>query len=313
MTITFHAKHKSGFTVHVLEPFTFPGGEAHIKGFDTLKVEDYEYFVADIRGHDPQDLFHLAMWANGLDSLGERVYGSGNYPTKYVILPYLPAARADRGVPFGAEVYAQFLNSLFIDRFIILDPHSPVMPALLHNTEQIGGECVTEYPFERIIRREIARKGDHPYVGVIAPDKGAVDRARRAAAVLKVPVYCAGKTRDFETGKLTGFHMEDELPDEGVFLVSDDILDGGGTFSGLAEAIKASNPDVDLDLWVTHCVASRGFEHLKPWFGLIHTTDSYFHPYEGTPNFVQVHSITPYLHAEVALVHQRLTTLAATE
>lgn len=304
MTIQFRGKHKSGYIVNVLESFTFPAGEAHIKAPENFDVADYQYFLADIRGHNPQDLFHLAMWANFLDGQGP---DTEDYPTKYVFLPYIPGARADRGLPFGADVYATFFNGLFLDGIFVLDPHSTIAPDRFLNSEMEGGagNNIFEVPFEDIIKKTIqdgtSDSKPQPYVGVIAPDKGARDRAQRAATVMGVPVYTAGKTRDFETGALTGFHMEDELPQEGKFLIVDDICDGGGTFIGLAEAIRKTNPNVELDLWVTHGVFSKGFNDITSAFGHIHTTNSYTQPMSS--GHITVHDITPYLYSEMVVRH----------
>lgn len=291
MSIHFQSKHKSGFTVN--SPFhamTFPAGEAHISVANGYDPADYLYHIADIRGHDPQDLFTLAMWENLL----------GPEAKKILILPYLPGARADRGAPLGSWVYANFLNGLFLDQIITLDPHSTIMPALFNNSEMLGGggNNLTIFPFERIIRKEIqsseSDERPQPYDGVIAPDKGAVGRAQRAATVMGVPLYKAEKTRDFATGKLSGFHMVDSLPDSGRLLIVDDICDGGGTFMGLAEAIYKASPDVVLDLWVTHGVFSKGFGNLIHYFSEIHTTDSYYTGSEAT-----VHKLAPYLYGEI--------------
>ena len=308
--IKFQGKHKSGFTVDLpVSPFTFPAGEAHIKGLDALDVTDYDYFITDIRGHNPQDLFHATLFVDGVSELD---FEAGVSSEHYLLLPYLPAARADRGTPFGARTYASFINSLDYDAVFYIDPHSPVMP------ENLVGPI--EYPFERIIKQHIqdgsSDSKPQPYVGVIAPDKGAVGRATRAATVMGVPVYTAGKTRYFETGQLTGFHMEDELPKEGKFLLVDDICDGGGTFIGLAEAIKETNPDVKLDLWVTHGVFSKGEKGLKDLtdrFDVIHTTNSYADTslvQWSSPGLerrlrtglIKVHDITPHLYSEVVRV-----------
>ena len=123
-----------------------------------------------------------------------------------------------------------------------------------------------------------------------------------------VPVYTAGKTRDFESGKLTGFHMEDDLPTTGRFLIVDDICDGGGTFVGLAAAIREKTPHVGLDLWVTHGIFSQGFDALEDAFEVIHTTNSFFGTVESVvndsrmidPGYLKVHDITPALYAEVS-------------
>ena len=297
MTITFRAKTKEGFTVDSpLQPFFFPDGAAHVKGGDDFNPEPYEYQLADIRGLDHSDLFVLAMWENVCTQYGQK---------KVVLLPYLPGARADRGVPFGANVYGEFLTNLFLDQVITLDPHSAVAPMMIMNGDQPHdmGNNVTVFPFERIIKREIQNvesdQMPQPYVGVIAPDKGAVDRATRAARVMGIPVYRAEKSRDFETGRLTGFHMIDELPSEGRLLIVDDICDGGGTFIGLAEAAGLDPERVDL--WVTHGVFSKGVNGLLDRFGAVHTTDSYFQP-PAEPTFspestslVKVHHLLPYL------------------
>jgi len=281
-----------------IRAFTFPAGESHIKADVGFDANNYDYHVADIRGHDPQDLFHLAMWEKSLPDDAKKI----------VFLPYIPGARADRGTPFGAQVYADFFNNLFIDQFIVLDPHSPVAPKLFDNSEVLGGNNVTEFPFERIIKNEVQDGSSgsraQPYVGVIAPDAGAKDRAQRAATVMGVPVYTAGKTRDFDTGALTGFYMDDELPSEGRFLIVGDICDGGGeTFFCLANVIKKATPNVVLDLWVSHGVFSDGFGLLAQKFETVHTTDSFYQPHQKTPRptdmrFLKGHSITPYLYAE---------------
>lgn len=321
MTISFRSRRLDGtWDTDSLQPFTFPAGEAHIKIADGFKLSDYNHFVADIREHNPQDLFHLAMWANVVDA--EYEVDQGEAPRKTVLLPYIPGARADRGTPFGAEVYANFFNSLFLDQVICVDPHSLAVFKLYNSSEKRGGYNLVEFPFERIIRNEIQDRTSDTrpaiYDGVIAPDHGAVGRASRAAEVMGVPVYTAGKTRDFETGQLTGFHMEDELPKSGKFLIVDDICDGGGTFIGLSEAIAHTNPDVKLDLWVTHGVFSKGLREFPKYFGKIHTTNSFTNreklfdqhindhdiydlmaePQDGYWG-VDIHDITPYLYGEI--------------
>lgn len=295
MTISFRTKTAQGWTINApYKPFTFPDGAAHLKGTES-SPEGNLLQIADIRGHDPQDLFHLAMWADFMSQFKN--------PGKLVILlPYLPGARMDRGLPRGAVVYADFLRILpNIDKIITLDPHSPEMPKLLMDN-------LAEFPFERIIRREIGL--DKGIVGVIAPDKGATDRAQRAANVLHVPIFHAEKTRNFETGQLSGFTCE-TLPTEGKLLLVDDICDGGGTFVGLADTLQIEQgigPE-RLDLWVTHGIFSGGDEKSKPLldaFGTVHTTNSFFNSENHSEAFrrrvgsqIKVHDVLPYLTGEI--------------
>lgn len=308
MSIKFQAKHPSGFTVDSpLQPLVFPDGAVHITGADT--ETEYQYQIADVRGMDHTDLFTLAMWAMACDERSEK---------KVIILPYIPGARMDRGIVEGSAVYAWFiLNDIAPHQIITIDTHSPRSVLFYENYARDKKLLnFTVFPVERIIRKEVQdptqdMKANNIYSGVIAPDKGAVDRATRAARAMGIPVYRAEKTRDFATGKLSGFHMVDDLPEEGRLLIVDDICDGGGTFVGLAEATGL--PRERLDLWVTHGIFSKGIHVLSDHFGVVHTTDSYYrgdswklkddaNGDKAAIDFeVKVHKLIPYLYPEIKL------------
>jgi len=308
VTVKISLKHETGFLVQPLTAITFPAGEVHVRGFDTVNPDNYNYAIIDARFSAESLNTDVLTIRAVVDSMADN--GWENLPI-YLLLPYLPGARADRGVPFGANLYGKFIAEGDFSHIIILDPHSAVMPELMSNGH--SRRYVIEVPFERIIRKEIqdASSDTRPqtYDGVIAPDAGAVKRATRAARVMGVPVYRAGKTRDFATGALTGFHMEDKLPTTGKFLLVDDICDGGGTFRGLAQAIKRTHPMVELDLWVTHGIFSNETTlklMLEQNFTTIHTTNSFdgLSQY-GLPvkrrievGLIKIHDITPYMYNE---------------
>lgn len=309
MSLRFRAKTVQGWTVDSpLEPVVFPDGAVHIKNADD--PAEYAYQIAIVQGMSHDDLFTLAMWADAVAHREEK---------KVLILPYLPGARMDRGVPTGAFVYGDFIHySIRPDQIITVDPHSP---QALHFFDAADpddpygnyGRDATVFPVERIIRHEVQDGSSDskamPYVGVIAPDKGAHDRAAAAAKVMGVPVYQAEKSRDFDTGKLSGFKMVDALPDEGKLLIVDDICDGGGTFLGLAKATGL--PKERLDLWVTHGIFSKGLSELRKHFGVIHTTNSYYAEdnngkvagtgFNADPEFVKVYDALIYLEREINL------------
>lgn len=259
MTITLYERRNlisSGTTlVQVGDPFQFPGGEAHVVLKPTATVQ-----IAFVQGADGNDLFKLAMWADACKR-------HGGLKT-ILALPYLPGARQDRGEPLGAKVYADFINSLGIDRVVTLDPHSDVAPALYDRLTVVP---LTALPIWDQLKGK--------YTGVIIPDVGAVKRAQAVADKLGVPTIQASKKRDFATGKLSGFEC-DPMPVIGRYLVVDDICDGGGTFLGLAEVI---NPYQKLDLWVTHGIFSKGMDALQLRYSEIYNTSS--HPgYSNNPN-----------------------------
>lgn len=257
MTIKLFAKtHAGWWAKSPIELFTFPGGEPHARDNGTLPRVVAQ--LAVVTRPTMEDLFSLVAWANLVKQRDEQIW---------VAMPYMPFARADREEPFMARDFVSFVkNLIWPHRFLVLDPHSQVIVDQFHhasfrelNVPQLIVDATNGYDFD----------------GIIAPDKGAVGRATDAAIGMDLPLYRAGKTRDFETGKLTGFHMEDDLPHNGNFLIVDDICDGGGTFIGLAEAIKKKNPGAGLSLWVSHGIFSKGVEILLPHFDHIFTSNSF--------------------------------------
>lgn len=241
-----------GLVREVAEPFKFPGGEVHLKN-----IRDFGYkhavWIADVRGASGDDLMTAAMLRDVALQRGDNFV---------LMLPYLPAARADRGVPFGAGVYAEQINSMFAHQVIGIDPHSPVI------TRQISALTWLE-PFPLIQRALMSRR----YDGVIAPDAGAVQRSGAVAKHLGIGLYRAEKKRDFETGEILGIEMVDSLPSGGRYLVVDDICDGGGTFKGLAKATGLASDR--LSLWVTHGIFSGNAHELRQYYRQIYTTDSH--------------------------------------
>lgn len=270
MSITFRAQ-ANGLPVDSrFVPFTFPGGERHFKDSGS-GAEQNEHCI--IRGADANDYVAAKMWA-------EMVHAAGGVATAYI--PYLPAARADRGLPFGAKAYAGLINDIGADHVICFDPHSPVMPALIHNLQVIDSA--------RLVRRAVGGY-DTTYTGIIAPDKGAAERAGHAAHALHLPLYTATKDRVEATGALSNFQCPD-LPADGKYLVVDDIADGGGTFRGLAAATGL--PREQLGLFVSHGIFSGAAADLNKSYGEIITTDS--HP--GAHNSdvaARVIPVVPYM------------------
>lgn len=234
-----------------MTPFQFPGGEYHLKDVDP----DEKSAGAVLYGSDTAELVQLGLWADAIHQLGQKAIA---------YIPYFPAARADRGVPFGGKIYADLVNGFNLDEVVIFDPHSPVIVELLNNVRVVDSAALVAHAVG-----DVEAAG---YVGVIAPDKGAVPRAQRAADALGLPLFKATKERDFETGKLLKFEVE-ELPAEGRLLIVDDICDGGGTFLGLADVTGL--PKERLSLWVSHGIFSGRANLLTEKFSRIYTTDSH--------------------------------------
>lgn len=267
--ITFKAKTSNGeFIKSALTPFTFPAGEAHTKREERRDLERTEIAILQFTPESiHNDLFQLAMWSDSVRHERSNI-------KRVAIIPYFPGARADRGTPFGADVYVEFIYSLSLHQVITYDPHSEVYVDLLKHDPAL--KVTPVYPHEILATSVAQITMPNIYDGIIAPDKGAQVRSGAVARELNLPLYTATKTRDFESGKLTGFGMEQTLPDDGRYLIVDDICDGGGTFMGLAKHLYLNTENIRLDLYVSHGVFSnKAMEKLPEYFGRIITTDSF--------------------------------------
>lgn len=240
--IELYTKVGSRLLKHDDDPFMqFPDGEWH------MKAEDNTYTgkeIAFVRGTDVNDYIKLALWCDVVrDQTG----------IPHAVIPYLPAARADRGTPLGARVYTDLIATANdLSSVTFLDIHSEAARTIAFDRFNRP----YEYDAASVVNANLD-EFDKNYAGVIAPDKGAVDRAAAVAYVLDVPVYEAAKVRDFQTGKLTGFDCAQLNDPTGRYLVVDDICSNGGTFIGLANHLhqkysKSSTNRVHLELFVSH-------------------------------------------------------------
>ncbi|MCW3124680.1 MAG: phosphoribosylpyrophosphate synthetase [Bacteroidetes bacterium] len=241
------------------QAFTFSGGEPHIKieaDFDPAKK-----VVITHRLNSFNDLGLLCMAVDALRRMGVK--------EMELFIPYFPAARQDRlmvsGEPLSVKVYANIINGLHLDKVLVFDPHSDVTPALIDHCEVVANH--------NFIKQVVAQIGSD--VKLISPDGGALKK------IYKVSVYLGGteviecsKSRDVETGQLSGFKVYHDGLGGADCLIVDDICDGGGTFAGLADALKAKGAG-NLYLAVSHGIFSKGFEELSKSFKMIFTTDSF--------------------------------------
>lgn len=293
--ITFKAKTESGEIINsALSHFIFPAGEPSVTKEPKRELEKTEIAIIQPSPdslHD--DLFKLAMWNDFIIRTG-----ATSKINKVLVIPYFPGARADRGIPFGLEVYAEFIGHLILDQVIVFDPHSPATVAALKDADQ--GLKVTVINSDELLGQPALAPYMDVYDAIIAPDKGATERAGAVAKALDLPVITAEKTRDFETGKLSGFsiNLPDTDKDFPVYLIVDDICDGGGTFLGLHDAMDLDYGQVDL--FVSHGVFSKdALVNLTEKFETVFTTNSY------NPN----RKLTAYPDYEYGLAYSPFTRL----
>lgn len=177
---------------------------------------------------------------------------------------YLMSMRMDRVISFNEayslKIVANLINSMNPEAVNVLEPHSHKTEVLI---KEFWGHLEPRIP---------------NFTGYIPvyPDAGAVNRYQTLGEVL----ICS-KTRNPDTGKLEGFHIENPelLQDEDFkdfpLVVMDDLCDVGGTFVGIANKIREVNPDRKLAIYVTHMVNPKGITTLSENYDEVYFTNSY--------------------------------------
>lgn len=240
------------------QSFLFAGGEPHIKITNDFNQDEPVTITQRINSFN--DLGLICITVDALKRMGVKEI--------HLYIPYFPAARQDRvmipGEPLSVKVYADIINALKLASVTVFDPHSEVTPALLNN-------CITISNHE-FIKKVIEEIGSD--VKLISPDGGALKKIYKVSEFLGgAEVVECSKSRDVKTGRLSGFKVYADDLGGADCLIVDDICDGGGTFNGLAEALRAKNAG-KLYLAISHGIFSKGFDDLSKYFEQIFTTDS---------------------------------------
>ena len=236
-----------------VETHTFSAGEPHLNFGPGARVAGRD-FVLTARGGSFAELGEALVYADGLRRR--------DAATVTLFVPYLPGARQDRGEPFTAQVVATAINAGGFDRVVAVDPHSPVMPALIERFEALDATALVPHALF---------PADGRTACIVAPDAGASERARAVAVAHGLPLVQAHKRRDPAHHFRVADYTCDPITAD-VAIVIDDICDGGATFLALADATGL--PAERLRLWTSHGIYSRGAAPIKARYGVLATTDS---------------------------------------
>ena len=244
------------------ETFTFSGGEPHIKISSPHTVNEKVMITNRIKSFN--DLGFVLLAADALKRMGVKQLE--------LLIPYFPAARQDRlmipGEPLSVKVMANLINAVGFKKVHVVDPHSEVTPALLNNVEVISNHDFVKRALEKL-------DNNLNNITLVSPDGGAAKKIFALSKYLGgIEVVEAGKVRDVKTGKLKDFRVfENDLTGKNCIVI-DDICDGGGTFLGLAKALKAKGAS-KLILIVSHGIFSKGAHELKIHYDHIICSDSF--------------------------------------
>lgn len=232
------------------ELIKFPAGETHI------------------RVTAPYDKISLFFESN--DDIINALFLLNKNKHAELYIPYFPYGRQDREITTGDVLSLEVIGSLFKHyKLTLLDPHSYKTLEALNNANWTELSQLSLF---------MSVYNPHLYkdVVILAPDKGAADKARFIAEALNTKFYQATKERDPNTGRLTKF-LVPNIKEHSILIV-DDICDGGGTFLGIADQL----PNKMLHLWTTHGIYSKGTDILLEKF---QTVFCYNHVATGQQQF----------------------------
>lgn len=252
----------NGNISHHIKEIQFPGGEVGVglnsevpMGWDHPKVTEIK-IDAWLATND--DIIKLMLLVDALrrEYIGARLIAR---------IPYMMYARQDRvcnrGEANSAVVMANIINSLGFDEVTVLDPHSDVIPALIHNI--------------RIINQiDIFKRAHSNWSGIhiVAPDAGAYKKATAfAKAVGAAGVIVCNKERNLVNGHVVRIDMSADVTGMRLFVL-DDICDGGRTFTELAKLLTKA---VRTELAVTHGLFTKGIDVVANEFDRVYTTTSF--------------------------------------
>lgn len=214
-----------------------------------------------------EEVYKLVMFLDAKNIHNEALNSRIPYS---LFFPMMPGGRQDKiVVKEGVDFLTTLKSTIRLiaknlpsgSKMYTVDRHSEA-------TSNNGSWIVNSIPIVDAIGDKIEELRNDEYDVVIAPDKGAEERARSVADTLDIPLLTLKKHRDLATGMILRYSGFDIGRTKA--LVVDDICDGGATFNMLA---KSGNPEADLNLFVTFGIFSKGSEALLRNYNKIYTTD----------------------------------------
>jgi ribose-phosphate pyrophosphokinase len=216
----------------------FPDGEMQAELLESVRARD----VFIIQATSPpveRHLFELLLLADACRRAGaERLTA---------VIPYFGYARQDRRSKrrsLGGRVAADAIGTARFDRLMLIDAHTPAI------------EGFFDAPIEHLTAIPLLARAAAPSIRdtsvVVAPDLGAVKRAREFARRLEVPLAFVHKTRlDGDAVEAHGVigEVRGRTP-----LIVDDMLSTGATLEAAVAALQAAGASAPMSVAVTHAL-----------------------------------------------------------
>lgn len=220
----------------------FPDGESYLRFAE--KPQGPAVLVASLYPNPDKRVFELLMAVEALKSMASDAV--------VAVVPYMAYARQDKrfleGEPVSVRVILKSLEALGLDGLVTVDIHKP---SVLSEYTTIPARNVL---VDNLIAEYFRGKLSNPLV--LAPDAGALERAKRVSEHLGAEHDYLVKERDRVTGEVKVSPKSLEVKGRDVLLV-DDIISTGGTISLAARTVLSQGAQ-SVYAACTHAVMVRG-------------------------------------------------------
>jgi len=308
-------------SVSPIEFFVFPDGEKRIQIQENV-VEEHCVVVQSTSTPVTENYMELFFIIDGLKRSGASQVS--------VVMPYVGYQRQDHvfrdGEAVSLDVVIRMLESLDVERIIVLDLHSIKIPELF----TIPVTQVSALPlFARVVQKQIGAGRENLSVpqftrsdlknnqGVqeaneknfvsstsshetnailVSPDMGGLRRISKMSELLGgMPWIATVKDRDLETGsiaitKIEGEHKDMDLKGKHIFMV-DDMISSGKTMAVSAALLKSKGVK-HITAFATHPIFSQVAPRLlqESDIDAVYVTDSVFVP--KAKQFAKLHILS---------------------
>ncbi|ADV64898.1 ribose-phosphate diphosphokinase [Desulfurococcus mucosus] len=208
-------------TLGVVEK-VFPDGEQYVRISEPEKAKGSKVVVVStMYPMQDQAFIKLLMLGDALARSQAAMY--------LAVIPYLAYSRQDKvfmpGEPVSALIVVNTLKAAGFRKLVVVDFHSSSLLSQLN-------DYIVNVMVSDLLVKTLMSDAERPVI--LAPDKGALERARFAANSIGVDYDYLVKSRDRVTGEVSYTPRELRVAGRDVIIV-DDIVSTGGT---IAEASR---------------------------------------------------------------------------